>query len=60
MGLNLNIKRVIFTSTTKFDGKEMRPIVATEALQIGGRAGNTITIYEHHDHPCLHHDMTVY
>ncbi len=39
MGLNLNIGRVIFSATVKFDGNEFRPLRTTEVLQIGGRAG---------------------
>ena len=39
MGLNLPIKRVIFTSTHKFDGVASRLLNATEVRQIAGRAG---------------------
>lgn len=40
MGLNLGtIQRVLFTSTKKFDGKELRRLKVTEIKQIGGRAG---------------------
>ena len=39
MGLNLNIKRVIFTTMSKFDGVEMRTLEAAETRQIAGRAG---------------------
>ena len=39
MGLNLNIKRVIFTTMSKFDGVELRPLESAEAKQIAGRAG---------------------
>ena len=39
MGLNLNIKRVIFTTMSKFDGSEMRKLAAPETRQIAGRAG---------------------
>ena len=39
MGLNLPIKTVIFSETTKFDGKEMRPLNVQEVKQIAGRAG---------------------
>lgn len=38
-GLNLNIRRIIFSKTTKFDGTEQRPLTITETRQIGGRAG---------------------
>lgn len=39
MGLNLPIRRVIFSSVEKFDGVAGRKINATEARQIAGRAG---------------------
>ncbi|KAL2148124.1 hypothetical protein VTH82DRAFT_2013, partial [Thermothelomyces myriococcoides] len=39
MGLNLEIKRVIFESSFKFDGSVFRPLTISEIRQIGGRAG---------------------
>jgi len=39
MGLNLNIRRVIFNELTKFDGEEMRQLTSSEVKQIAGRAG---------------------
>ncbi|KAM7206859.1 ATP-dependent RNA helicase [Naviculisporaceae sp. PSN 640] len=39
MGLNLEIKRVIFESSTKFDGIGHRGLTIPEVKQIGGRAG---------------------
>ncbi len=39
MGLNLDIRHVAFSSTTKFDGNRMRPLQANELAQIAGRAG---------------------
>lgn len=39
MGLNLNIRRIIFSETVKFDGKERRDLTPSEIKQIGGRAG---------------------
>jgi ATP-dependent RNA helicase SUPV3L1/SUV3 len=39
MGLNLPIRRVIFASTSKFDGVTNRLLNATEVRQIAGRAG---------------------
>lgn len=39
MGLNLEIKRVIFESATKFDGQNHRQLGVSEVKQIGGRAG---------------------
>jgi ATP-dependent RNA helicase SUPV3L1/SUV3 len=39
MGLNLPIKTVLFSETTKFDGKEVRDLTPQEIKQIAGRAG---------------------
>jgi ATP-dependent RNA helicase SUPV3L1/SUV3 len=44
MGLNLNIRRIIFNSVTKIQltengDKEMNVITVSQALQIAGRAG---------------------
>lgn len=39
MGLNLPIRRVIFSTSKKFDGVSVRPLSPTEVRQIGGRAG---------------------
>ncbi|WP_085047250.1 helicase-related protein, partial [Brevirhabdus pacifica] len=39
MGLNLDIRHVAFSSTTKFDGNRMRPLQPNELAQIAGRAG---------------------
>ncbi|MCR5214504.1 MAG: hypothetical protein K6E10_08795 [Eubacterium sp.] len=39
MGISLPIKRVIFTETEKFDGKNFRELTTAEVKQIGGRAG---------------------
>ena len=39
MGLNLTIRRVIFSATHKFDGVATRLLNATEVRQIAGRAG---------------------
>ena len=39
MGLNLDVAHVAFSSTTKFDGRRMRPLHANELAQIAGRAG---------------------
>jgi ATP-dependent RNA helicase SUPV3L1/SUV3 len=39
MGLNLKIKRIIFTSVTKWNGSEMVPISTSQLKQIAGRAG---------------------
>ena len=39
MGLNLNIKRVVFTETEKFDGTAVVGLSGSQIRQIGGRAG---------------------
>lgn len=39
MGLNLSIRRIIFSSMMKFDGREHRDLHPTEVKQIAGRAG---------------------
>ena len=39
MGLNLSIRRVVFTTMRKFDGEQMRLLEPPEVKQIAGRAG---------------------
>ena len=39
MGLNLPIRRVLFSTMTKFDGVGDRPLTESEVHQIAGRAG---------------------
>lgn len=39
MGVNLPIRRIIFLSTKKFDGEEVRFLTSQEVKQIAGRAG---------------------
>ena len=39
MGLNLEVKRVIFDAAAKFDGTAVTPLTVPEVKQIGGRAG---------------------
>jgi ATP-dependent RNA helicase SUPV3L1/SUV3 len=39
MGLNLSIRRIIFTTLVKFDGEASRGLRPPEAKQIAGRAG---------------------
>ncbi|AAS54251.1 AGL240Wp [Eremothecium gossypii ATCC 10895] len=39
MGLNLSIKRVIFTSAMKWNGAELIPLTDSQTKQIAGRAG---------------------
>lgn len=45
MGVNLPIRRIIFTQLSKFDGEEVRPLTSQEVKQIGGRAGR-LGIYD--------------
>lgn len=45
MGLNLPIRRVLFTTLEKFDGVEQRELSPAELKQIAGRAGR----YGHHE-----------
>ncbi|KAL8997439.1 MAG: hypothetical protein Q9169_003302 [Polycauliona sp. 2 TL-2023] len=39
MGLNLSIKRIIFSTTTKYNGSTQAPIETPQIKQIAGRAG---------------------
>lgn len=45
LGLNLNIGRVIFSTTSKYDGVEKRSLKASEVRQIGGRAGRFSSLF---------------
>lgn len=45
MGVNLPIRRIVFTETKKFDGEEFRLLRSQEVKQIAGRAGR-IGIYD--------------
>ncbi len=45
MGLNLSIRRVIFSALKKYDGRQSRDLLPQEVKQIGGRAGR----YGHHE-----------
>ena len=38
-GLNLSIRRIIFTATTKYDGRSMVKLSPTTVMQVAGRAG---------------------
>jgi ATP-dependent RNA helicase SUPV3L1/SUV3 len=44
-GLNLNISRIVFFKTEKFDGTSMRPLTISETKQISGRAGRFKSLY---------------
>eukprot|EP00951_Prasinocladus_malaysianus_P047976 scaffold653284_cov61-Prasinocladus_malaysianus.AAC.1 len=39
MGLNLNIRRVVFHTLEKYDGVERAPVSVSHIKQIAGRAG---------------------
>lgn len=39
MGLNLSVKRIVFTTGKKFNGEEIVPLTFSNIKQIGGRAG---------------------
>ncbi|KAJ2513426.1 RNA helicase [Coemansia sp. RSA 1939] len=39
MGINLNIKRIVFMKLTKWDGESVRTVSVSQTRQIGGRAG---------------------
>ena len=39
MGLNMDVDHVAFASTSKFDGRQHRPLKVAELAQIAGRAG---------------------
>lgn len=45
MGLNLNIARIVFSKTSKFDGVSRRRLTISEMKQIGGRAGRFGSAY---------------
>lgn len=45
MGVNLPIRRIVFTELTKFDGQQVRPLTSQEVKQIAGRAGR-LGIYD--------------
>lgn len=45
MGLNLNIRRVVFHTLRKFDGVSTGPLSASATKQIAGRAGRRNSIY---------------
>lgn len=44
MGLNLEIKRVVFEAVAKHDGSRVRTLTLPELKQIGGRAGRYRTV----------------
>lgn len=56
MGVNLPIRRIIFTEIKKFDGEEFRFITSQETKQIAGRAGR-IGIYDVGYVACMEDDI---
>ncbi|GMH08455.1 hypothetical protein Nepgr_010295 [Nepenthes gracilis] len=53
MGLNLNIRRIIFSTLKKFDGLAMRDLTVPEIKQIAGRAGRYGSKYPIGEVTCL-------
>jgi ATP-dependent RNA helicase SUPV3L1/SUV3 len=51
MGLNLAIKRVIFESSAKFNGRTLRTLSVADTRQIGGRAGRFRTSIQVNETP---------
>ena len=45
MGVNLPIRRIVFTELSKYDGEEVRALTSQEVKQIAGRAGR-LGIYD--------------
>ncbi|CAG7906477.1 unnamed protein product [Brassica rapa] len=45
MGLNLNIRRVVFYSLSKYNGDKVVPVPASQVKQIAGRAGRRGSVY---------------
>ena len=46
MGLNLNIRRLIFTEIQKFDGVAAKPLSVSQTKQVAGRAGRFSSKWE--------------
>lgn len=57
MGVNLPIKRIVFTEIEKFDGVEFRLLSSQEVKQIAGRAGR-IGIYDVGYVACMDDDIS--
>ncbi|CAL5185873.1 unnamed protein product [Lathyrus oleraceus] len=45
MGLNLNIRRVVFNNLSKYNGDKILPVPASQVKQIAGRAGRRGCLY---------------
>eukprot|EP01114_Cavostelium_apophysatum_P021683 TRINITY_DN7635_c0_g1_i1.p1 TRINITY_DN7635_c0_g1~~TRINITY_DN7635_c0_g1_i1.p1 ORF type:complete len:557 (+),score=152.89 TRINITY_DN7635_c0_g1_i1:1247-2917(+) len=56
MGLNLNIRRILFSSMAKFDGKDDRLLHPLEVRQIAGRAGRFSGKFPKGEAHCLNSD----
>lgn len=57
MGVNLPIRRIVFTEIKKFDGEEFRYLSSQEVKQIAGRAGR-IGIYDVGYVACMENDIS--
>lgn len=53
MGLNLNIRRIIFKTVKKYDGLELRNLTIPEIKQIAGRAGRYGSLFPNGEVTCL-------
>ncbi|XP_026422430.1 DExH-box ATP-dependent RNA helicase DExH18, mitochondrial-like [Papaver somniferum] len=60
MGLNLNIRRVVFYSLSKYNGDKVVPVPATQVKQIAGRAGRRGSRYPNGLTTTLHLDDLQY
>lgn len=56
MGLNLNIKRIVFESLSKFDGERIAEVSPSSIKQIAGRAGRARSLYPDGEVTCLMKD----
>ncbi|KAL6952068.1 RNA helicase [Sarracenia purpurea var. burkii] len=56
MGLNLNIRRVVFYSLSKYNGDKIVPVPASQVKQIAGRAGRRGSLYPDGLATTLHFD----
>ena len=55
MGLNLNIKRIVFNSIFKFNGEKIIRLSHSEIKQISGRAGRRNSPFPNGEVSCLDH-----
>ncbi|KAG8662333.1 DExH-box ATP-dependent RNA helicase DExH18, mitochondrial [Manihot esculenta] len=60
MGLNLNIRRVVFNSLSKYNGDKIVPVPASQVKQIAGRAGRRGSRYPDGLTTTLHSDDLSY